>query len=339
MIEAEQEHRDEPREGYTRQRWLWVAIVAAVLLIGLIGSSVASAATRHHERAQILGGTAIPTGALPELAFIQDDLGNESYDCTGTVLSSNVVLTAGHCVYNETTGGLASASGFQVTTGRPDLADMSAGQTSGVSQVIPYPSYNPATRDEDVALLKLSTPTTAPAITLATSNDTSLWQAPTNLAIAGWGLTDGSNPDSQPDQVQWATTVAQSPTYCTQEASLANSPFDAAGQLCAVSAPTDQTGTCNGDSGGPILADYLTGSPIEVGITSWGMGNSGDPCYTSLPDFFTRADSISTWAEGWVQTLVPPSPPSPTSASPTGTRHRHRHRRPHRHADRRRHPH
>lgn len=329
MIEAQPGDRYEQPVGRIRQRWLWIAIVGALLVTGLIGSSVASAATRHREQAQIVGGTAVPTGALPELAFIQDDLGDESYDCTGTVLSSNVVLTAGHCAYDEATGALASASGFQVTTGRPDMADMSAGQTSGVSQVIPYPDYNPTTRDGDVALLKLSTPTTAPAIALATSSETSLWQGPSDVAIAGWGLTDGANPDSQADQVQWATTVTQSPTYCAQEASLANSSFDATGQLCAVDLSTDQTGTCNGDSGGPVLADYLTGSPIEVGITSWGMGNSSDPCFTNLPDFFTRADSISAWAYSWVQTLVP------SPASPTPTEHHHRHTRRHRHQ----HPH
>ena len=231
------------------------------------------------------------------------------------------MLTAGHCAYDETAGALAPASGFQVTTGRPDLADMSAGQTSGVSHVIPYPGYNSTTRDGDVALLELSTPTTAPAITLATTNDTSLWQAPTKVAIAGWGLTDSSDPYSQPDQVQWATTVTGSAAYCTQEASLVDSAFDAAGQLCAVDAPTDQTGTCSGDSGGPVLADYLTASPIEVGITNWGMGNSSDPCYTNLPDFFIRADSISTWAENWVGTLTPtPTPTLTLTRKPRSTR-------------------
>jgi len=302
-----------------RHRRACSAIVVAVLGIGLVGPSAASAARPRREHPDIVGGTAVPAGVLPELAFIQDDLGDEIYSCSGTVLSSNVVLTAGHCAYDETTGTLAPASGFHVTTGRPDLADTSAGQTSHVSHVIPYPSYDPTTHYGDVALLELSTPTTAPAITLATSDETSLWQAPTKVAIAGWGLTDGSNPNSRPDQVQWATTVTRSTTYCTKEASLVDSAFDAAGQLCAVDAPTDQTGTCNGDSGGPVLADYLTASPIEVGITNWGMGNSSDPCCTNLPDFFIRADSISTWAENWVGTLTPT--PTPTlTRKPRSTR-------------------
>ena len=78
MSEAQHEHRNEPHAGYMRQRWLWVAIVAAVLDIGLVGPSAASAARRRHERAQIVGGTAVPTGVLPQLAFIQDDRGNEN---------------------------------------------------------------------------------------------------------------------------------------------------------------------------------------------------------------------------------------------------------------------
>jgi secreted trypsin-like serine protease len=284
----------------------------AVLSVGLVGTGTAGAALRGDERAQIVGGTAVPTGVLPEMAFVQDEIGNQFYDCSGTVLSSNVVLTAGHCAYDPVTGALAPASDFLVATGRPDLADAATGHTSGVSQVMPYPGYDPTTHDGDAALLELSTPTTAPAITLATSNETSLWQIPTAVAIAGWGLTDGPDPYSQPYQVQWATTVTQTPAYCLQEASLVNESFDAAGQLCVIDAPTYTAGICSGDSGGPVLAKYLSASPIEVGITSWSIGNSIDPCYPGWPNFFTSAASISTWAENWVTTLAPSSPPKPT---------------------------
>jgi secreted trypsin-like serine protease len=304
-----------------RHRRASVAIVAAVLSIGLVGAGVASAAQHRRGRAKIVGGTAVPAGALPQLAFVQFDLAGEAYSCSGTVLSANVVLTAGHCAYDDATGTVAAPSGFLVATGRPDLADPAAGQLSGVSQVIPYPGYNPATHDGDAALLELSTPTTAPAITLAPSNETALWQIPTEVAIAGWGLTDGSDPYSQPSQVQWATTVTQKATYCAQAASQASSYFDASGQLCAIGADeSDQTSTCSGDSGGPVLANYLTANPVEVGITSWGIGNSSDPCLTNLPDFFTSTSSISAWAENWVSALAPPAPPVPApTPSPTPT--------------------
>jgi secreted trypsin-like serine protease len=178
---------------------------------------------------------------------------------------------------------------------------------------------NPSTHDGDVALLELTTPTTAPAITLANAGDASLWQPGTQVAIVGWGLTDGADPDSEPTQVQWATTVTQAPSYCASEASLAKSSFDPDGQLCAVDAPTYMSATCNGDSGGPMLADYSSNDPIEVGITDWGGGNASTRCDTSFPNFFARADSISSWAANWVQALAPPSPSPSPSPLPSST--------------------
>jgi secreted trypsin-like serine protease len=105
---------------------------------GATGS--AGSAARRHERALIVGGQPVPAGVFPQLAFIQDELAPGIFTaCSGTVLSSNVVLTAGHCVADETTGAIQPASGFSVATGIPNLADTATGQVSGVSQVIPYP--------------------------------------------------------------------------------------------------------------------------------------------------------------------------------------------------------
>ena len=283
----------------------------------------AGAATHRHHRGRIIGGQPVPAGVLPQLAYITDSLGGGEYEsCTGTVLSSNVVLTAGHCAEDDG-GTVDPASGFDVITGQPNLAGTLVGHRSAVSQVIPYPLYDPMTHDGDAALLELSTPTTAPAITLAPSGQTSQWQSPTEVAIAGWGLTDGSDPYSQPAQVQWATTTTRSATYCTQAASLASEPFDAAGQLCAIDTPTYTTGICSGDSGGPMLVHYLTPSPIEIGINAWDIGSSTNPCNPGWPDFFTSTSSISGWAESWVSAHPPPTPvstPTPTpSPNPTAT--------------------
>jgi secreted trypsin-like serine protease len=189
--------------------------VGGIACLGMLmgaGSAAAAHGRGRQVRPQIVGGQSAPTGSLPQLAFIVDQVSaSEAYLCTGTVLSANVVLTAGHCAEDETTGALEPASGFHVVTSRLDWSDTSVGQVSDVSQVIVDPSYNPTTHVDDVALLVLSTPTTAPAITLANSSDLPLWQPPTEVEIAGWGLTDGSDPDSLPTQLQWATTVNNPP--------------------------------------------------------------------------------------------------------------------------------
>jgi secreted trypsin-like serine protease len=285
------------------------AAVTFVCVGVLLGAGSADAATHRQLRAQIIGGQPVPAGMFPQLAYIVDEVSPGNYQsCTGTVLSSDVVLTAGHCAENQETQTADPAAGFNVVTGQPNLAGPPVGQVSAVSKVIVYPAYDPTTRDWDAALLELSTPTTAPPITLASSADAALWQPATEVAIAGWGLTDGADPTSQPTQVQWATTVTQSPDYCEANALSLQSTFDSTSQLCAIDTPTDATGACHGDSGGPLLAQYGTATPVEIGITIWGEAG----CDSTYPTFFTETAAISDWAETWVQDLPPPPAATPT---------------------------
>ena len=84
---------------------------------------------------------------------------------------ANSVLTAGHCAVDESTGITDDPAGFAVGTGAVDLNDASALVVSGVSEVIAYPHYNWITATSDAALLVLSHPISAPAVTMPTSAD------------------------------------------------------------------------------------------------------------------------------------------------------------------------
>ena len=55
----------------------------------------------------------------PFMAFVAyfDPSGNPEFVCSGTVVSPNVVLTAGHCAVDEATGVPLDPSGFRVVTG------------------------------------------------------------------------------------------------------------------------------------------------------------------------------------------------------------------------------
>jgi secreted trypsin-like serine protease len=232
--------------------------------------------------------------------------GQPSFVCSATVVSTNVVLTAGHCLVDTTTGAPYPPSGFEVTTGVLDPTE-AAGQVSGVSRTIVYPGFSGSTLDGDAGLLVLSTPANAPPVRLATAAESDLYQPGTEAAIAGWGETQ-YDAQQLPGTLQWARTVVQSAAYCQQQAGL----FDAA-KLCAVGAPSFSTATCFGDSGGPLIA-YQNSEAVEIGIISTGPSD----CATTLPDAFTRADLISPWTAGWIAAVVPvASPPAPQTGSVT----------------------
>jgi hypothetical protein len=245
------------------------------------------------------------------MAFVLhvDAAGNPDFVCSGTAVAPNVVLTAGHCASDETTGATLDPSGFGVVTSSVDWSNRSERQLSLVSKVIVNPAYIPGLLDStDAALLVLATPTSTPTIALATTPDARLVLPGAGGFIAGWGTTFQGGPPVT--NLQWASTVVQTPGYCSR----VDPQFDAASELCAVNPPDLLTGSCNGDSGGPLATRNSSGKLVEIGVITHGPAD----CDTDTADYFTSVIPIQPWVTSWIQAVAPsPSPtvsPSPTPA-------------------------
>jgi hypothetical protein len=266
---------------------------------------------RRSAHAAIVGGQSAQPGTFPWMAYVLDVTGDTAEQCSGTVVAPNLVLTAGHCAENVQTGVVDEASGYQVTTGNVDwAAPETERQVSAVTRVIVCGCFDRHTTVGDVALLQLSTPTSAPPITLASSPP-----AGTAALLAGWGRTYFGQ-TTPVERLQWANTVVQSAQWCEREAS----PFSPESQACTIDPPARQTGACFGDSGGPLLMPQpsATGGMVQIGVASHVYGE----CATTDPSVFTRVDAVSAWVRGWVQALAgapPASTPLPTNlvAAPT----------------------
>jgi secreted trypsin-like serine protease len=302
---------------------LLLLVAAALLALSATALARTHAAEAPRAHAAIIGGSDAQPGSWPSAAYVQAITGSDAngdptgFSCTGTVVAPNVVLTAGHCAFLETadhqiSDTLVPAEDYTIATGTIDPFDDLVGrQLSGVSQVIPYPSFDHTTLTNDAAVLILSTPTTAAAIPLATTSaaDRVLASPPTTGQIAGWGLEDGTNPDaSLPNTLQQATTTVQSNATCF---GAYGSDYVAASMLCTLDGAR-VTGTCNGDSGGPLLAQRGDGTWVEIGLTSWGVRG----CSTDMPSVFTRISSVSSWVG---QQIVAASGSAQPAAVPTTT--------------------
>lgn len=237
--------------------------------------------------------------------MIQLTSGDASATCTGTVVAPNLVLTAGHCVYDMSTGATWPSSDFKVFTGSVNpLAD---GTLSLVSKVILDPGFTPVSvasglwDDYDAALLTLTDPTSAEPIELASGSDSDLYAAGTEAQFAGWGETSGSS-TSLPAVLQTAPTVVQSQGWCAnEETTVFAAPFDSADQICTLDTPSDATSVCWGDSGGPLVVTNSSGTPVEIGIT-YGGDAGCDPTYAN---YFTSVSAISPWVNGELSELAP----------------------------------
>jgi secreted trypsin-like serine protease len=280
-----------------------LAALAVVLVIALVPAA-ASATTAT---TSVVNGEGAVHGSFPYLAFVVFREGSSAEACSGTVVSSNVILTAAHCVVDEEHGVLRPASAFKVVTGNVEWGSPER-VVSTVSAVAVYPEYTwtgDYTHWGDAAVLQLSRPIPSPAVKLASSE---AWATGSGALMVGWGKTASSQSGASP-LLHYGETQVQSPSYCAGK----SSHFHSNGQLCVLD-PSHLRSACNGDSGGPLLvvAPGTTNEPLEIGIASFVVNSS---CSTSSPQYYTRADLVAPWVAAQVAAVAPPPSAAPAEAS------------------------
>jgi hypothetical protein len=282
--------------------------------------SVPGAAGAAAPQQRIVGGAPAPAGSWPSIAGVM--VGGGSSLCGGTVIASQWVVTAAHCVVDSLAPyDTLPASEFMVITGRRDLDDQSTGQELSVQQVLVHPQYERGNTQGrwDAALLHLSAPTSAPAMPIATPSGVSAGAyfspVPARPDAAGWGAQYSGSTDPAPPLQEIAL-----PLLSDGECSGVDAAYDPGSMVCAGTPGKD---TCQGDSGGPLtISTHLNGveTPVLWGITSWGNGCGESAGFyvrvTALGDFLAPAGPQTAWGLQ-APPPPPPAPPAPPSAPPT----------------------
>jgi trypsin len=270
----------------------------ALVMLAAAAGTVDAAAPRPHP--SIVNGDVATSPAAASVAVVEYDGGTFGFACTGTLIATNWVLTAGHCATDDVTGLALSPAGFRVAVGNVTYSSL---HFLTVDQVVPHPSYTIAGYDWDVALLHLAgSGSGAPTIDLLDPADASFGATGGAATAIGWGLTSGTG-TVLPDQLyQTGMSIAAASTCLNAF----GSGIFSVHQVCATSNPGT---TCEGDSGGPLLVFSPAGLPFIDGVTDYG----DQFCSVSAPAGFVAALAV----RGWVMTAAALAAPTVLSATPT----------------------
>ena len=189
--------------------------------------------------------------------------------CTGTLISSKLVLTAAHCV-------LENISYF-IKVGAVNLQDST--ELVAVSNRWKNPKYNPKSLGNDIGLLQLAEEVSIGKLPSLSTPSLEKQVKGAKLTIYGWGR----------DHTLKVTNLLNKSALRNQDVQAARiwaKSFNKNTMLAAGTyLPKEKlfSGGCNGDSGGPLVA-RIDGTLTLVGVTSWGSAK----CDSSKPTIFAR---------------------------------------------------
>ncbi|XP_068405694.1 anionic trypsin [Eschrichtius robustus] len=237
-----------------------------LLILAFVGAAVAFP---MDDDDKIIGGYTCAENSVP----YQVSLNSGYHFCGGSLISDQWVVSAAHCYKSRIQVRLGEHN-IDVLEGREQFID--------AAKIIRHPNYNSRTLNNDILLIRLSSPAAIDARVSTLALPSACAPASTQCLVSGWGNTLSSGVN-YPELLQCLDTPLLSQAEC--EASYPGQITD--NMVCAgfLEGGND---SCQGDSGGPVTCN----GELQ-GIVSWGSGCA----QKGKPGVYTKVCNYVNWIQ------------------------------------------
>ena len=258
-----------------------LAFVFTCLLSAQLHATPASVDKSKSIQPRIIGGTTSVANYSWMVSIKQD----QEHFCGGVLIHQYYVLTAAHCLQS------VAAQELTLVIGSNDHTQFTEEEMHSAQYFINHEGYNIDTFKNDIAVIRLSSPSNkTPINLLSTHTFSSNIVQKSQLTVMGWGVTDEDDFNSAPTLLRQVALSYQDQDVC-EAAYSDESPAYWDSAFCAgeVSGGKD---SCYGDSGGPMVIKVDDQWHL-AGLVSWGNGCALAKAY----GVYTKTSAYLDWIE------------------------------------------
>nr|XP_055191026.1 anionic trypsin [Nyctereutes procyonoides] len=240
-----------------------------LLILAFLGAAVA---TPTDDDDKIVGGYTCEESSVP----YQVSLNAGYHFCGGSLISDQWVVSAAHCYKSR----------IQVRLGEYNIEALEGNeQFINSAKVIRHPKYNSWLLDNDIMLIKLSSPAVLNARVATISLPKACAAPGTQCLISGWGntLSSGTN---YPELLQCLDAPILTQAQCE-----ASYPGQITENMICAGFLEGGKDSCQGDSGGPVVCN----GELQ-GIVSWGYGCA----QKNKPGVYTKVCNFVDWIQSTI---------------------------------------